>query len=98
MRIVESSYKTASGVIFTGPGLVYDILIGTDGTNDPVVTIYDGLSATNTKEILPTATYDASALGIDGYSTAIGSKVTTGCYIAITCVGTCEVVVKWEKI
>lgn len=98
MRIVETSYMTASGIIFSGRGIVYDVLIGTDGTNDPVVTIYDGLSATNTKEILPTATYDASALGMSGYTTTIGSKVTDGCYIAITCAGTCEVIIKWEKL
>jgi len=98
MRIVESSYKTASGVIFTGRGIVYDVLIGTDGTNDPVVTIYNGLSATNTKELLPTATYDASALGLSGYTTSIGSKVNDGCYVEITCSGACEVVIKWEKI
>ena len=98
MRILESSYKTASGVIFTGRGMIYDVLIGTDGTNDVALTIYDGLSATNTKEILPTVTYDASALGLNGYTTPIGSKVTLGCYIAITCSGSCEVIIKWEKI
>ena len=98
MRIVESSYVTASGIIFTGRGIVYDVLIGTDGTNDPAITIYDGLSATNTKEILPTATYDASALSLNGYTTSVGSKVSDGCYVAITCAGSCEVIVKWEKI
>jgi len=98
MRIVESSYKTASGIVFTGPGIVYDILIGTGGASDPIVTVYNGLSATNTKEILPTATYDADAYGLNGYTTSIGAKVTAGCYIEITTEGTCEVVIKWEKI
>ena len=98
MRIVESSYKTASGIIFTGSGMVYDVLIGTDGTNDVALTIYNGLSATNTKELLPTVTYDASALGLNGYTTSIGSKVNDGCYVEITCSGACEVVIKWEKI
>ena len=98
MRIVESSYVTASGIIFSGRGLVYDVLIGTDGTNDPIITIYNGLNATNTKEILPTATYDASALGMNGYTTSLGSKVTDGCYSAISCVGACEVIIKWEKL
>ena len=98
MRIVESSYLTASGIVFTGRGLVYDILIGTGGLQDPTITVYNGLSATNTKEILPTATYDASAYGLNGYTTNIGSKVTDGCYITITTAGTCEVIVKWEKL
>lgn len=98
MRIVESSYMTASGIIFSGRGVVYDVLIGTDGTNDPTITIYNGLNATNTNEILPTVTYDASALGLNAYTTVLGSKVTDGCYIAITTSGACEVIIKWEKL
>ena len=98
MRLTETSYVTATGVVFSGRGLVYDVLIGTDATNDPEITMYDGNSATNTKQILPTNTYDASQLGLNGYSTSIGTRVNNGCYIVITCGGTCEVIIKWERL
>jgi hypothetical protein len=88
-----SSKKTATGIVLTGQGVFRGMLLGTDGVNDPVVTIYDGLDNSGT-EIIPTATYDASALGLNG---VIGKGVycETGIYVEITCAGTVEVVVEY---
>lgn len=41
-------------------------MLGMDGTNDPTVTIYDHATAASGNEVVPTNTYDASALGANG--------------------------------
>jgi len=86
---------TASTVIHTGPCFLMKIVIGTDGTNDPVVAAYNEAdnSATAAKEILPSITYDASALGINGVVYQYAEYLDTGLYIAIANLGTGSVVV-----
>jgi hypothetical protein len=60
-------YKiAASATIKTGYSKLVGILLSTDGTNDPVVTVYDATSAATDTEVVPTNTYDASALGLNG--------------------------------
>ena len=97
MRIAETTKHTASGVVAHGRGVLYNMQIGCDGTNDPTVTIYDGESTTNAKEIVPTCTYDASALGMNGYTAIVGKKWIRGLYVEITCAGAVEVILDWEK-
>jgi hypothetical protein len=60
--------------------------------NDPVITVYNGLDNSG-GEIVPTCTYDASALGLNGV-TGIdpGIYCDVGLYIEITCAGAVEVV------
>jgi hypothetical protein len=88
----EPTKFTASGIIHTGPCVFMGFLLGTDGVNDPVITVYDGLDNTG-QEIVPSCTYDASAYGLNG-CTGIHQYCTTGLYIEITCVGAVEVVVQ----
>ena len=82
---------TASGLIYSGPCILHGYLVGTDGTNDPEVTIYDNTAASG-NEAIPTCTYDASLLGMNG---ATGMKVLckNGLYVEITCAGAVEVTV-----
>lgn len=81
---------TASALVLTGAGLFRGILIGTDGVNDPVVTVFDNIEASG-EEIIPTTTFDASALGLNGV-TGLNRYVQNGIYILIACVGAVEVV------
>lgn len=93
MRTFRSADKlTASGISHAGECLLGGLLLGTDGVNDPTITVYDGLDNTG-REIVPTTTYDASALGLNGYTGTI-ELCRTGVYIEISCAGTVEVVAK----
>lgn len=85
--------KTESGIVYTGRSVFRGFLLGTDGVNDPTITVYNGLSNSG-DEIVPSCTYDASALGINGV-TGInpGIHCDEGIYLEITCAGTVEVIV-----
>lgn len=75
---------TASGIISNGACVVHGFLIGADGTNDPTITLYDNTSATG-NEVVPTNTYDASLLGINGVIFGEpGIRCETGLYCEIT--------------
>lgn len=84
---------TASGIVRTGPCVFQGFLLGTDGVNDPVITIYNGLDNTGT-EIVPTCTYDASAYGLNGV-VGVNQYCDVGLYIEITCGGAVEAVVQF---
>lgn len=87
---VKPTTKTASGVVYAYPCIFHGFLIGTDGVNDPTITFYDHASAASGQEIVPTATYDASALGLNGV-TGMYQYYANGIYLSITCAGTVEV-------
>jgi acyl-[acyl carrier protein]--UDP-N-acetylglucosamine O-acyltransferase len=72
---------TASGLVYTGPCILQGFTIGTDGANDPEITFYNSLTASGTK-VIPTVTYDASALGINGV-TGIHQYCDIGLYVEI---------------
>jgi hypothetical protein len=86
----EPAKKTASGIIVTGPCVFRGFLLGMDGVNDPVITIFNNTEASG-EEAVPTATYDASALGINGV-VGLMQYCDKGLYVEITCVGAVEVV------
>ncbi len=84
-------YKiAASALIKTGYSKFVGVLLSTDGTNDPIVTVFDDLSNTAGTEVLPTNTYDASALGLNGawfgHEGAIECDV--GVYVEVSNLGT----------
>ena len=79
-----------STLIMSGEGVFLGFLIGMDAINDATITIYDNTSGTG-EEIVPTNTYDASAIGLNGWSPAVPIRVRNGLYINISCSGTCEV-------
>lgn len=71
------------------------ILIGMDKTNDPLITVYHGVDNTG-QEIVPTNTYDASQLGINGLILYYAKKCPLGIYVEITLgAGDVEVVVDY---
>lgn len=91
-RVVEST------LIHTGKGVLMSMLIGTDGVNDPVVAVHDDVDGdTAANEIVPSATYDASALGINGIVLKYSKNFTTGLYIKIANIGSGSVVVDWRS-
>ncbi len=90
------SWHDESGIVYTGPCSLTSFLLGMDGVNDPVITIYDGVDNTG-PEIVPTVTYDASVLGINGAIFHWIKKCDTGIYLEITCAGTVEVVIDYNK-
>jgi hypothetical protein len=85
----------ASTVIHDVPCFLMKIVIGSDGTNNPVVAAYneEDNSATAGKEILPSQTYDAVALGMNGVVYQFAEYCDAGLYIEITNLGTGSVVV-----
>lgn len=87
--------KTASALVHTGPCIFRGFLLGTDGVNDPVITIFNNTTNSG-EEVVPTATYDASALGLNGV-TGKQQYCDTGLYIEITCAGAVEVVLEYAK-
>ena len=86
--------KTSSGVVYAGPCIFHGFLVGTDGIDDPVITIYDHASKAEGQEVVPTTTYDASMLGLNG-ATGINQLCAIGIYLEITCSGTVEVNVQY---
>jgi len=90
MGVVVSKKLSASGMIFTGESILSHMLLGTDGVNDPTITIYDGTDNTG-EEIVPTTTYDSSALGLNGFTLTHVLEFIIGIYVEITCSGTVEV-------
>ncbi len=96
MYSVTSKKLSESGMAATGESVLTHMLLGTDGTNDPVITIYDGLDNTGTERV-PTTTYDASALGLNGFVLATPLEFKIGIYVEITCVGTVEVCCGYKK-
>ena len=89
---------TASTLIHTGEGFLFSFLIGTDTVNDPVFAIYDDADgATPGNQIVPSTTYDASILGINGAVFKVSKNFTTGLYVAIANIGTGSIILDWRS-
>jgi len=82
----------ADQLAFTGRCMFQGFLLGTDGTNDPEITIYDNTAASG-REVVPTTTFDASALGLNGAMIPVDIECNKGIYVGVTCTGACEIVV-----
>jgi hypothetical protein len=88
----EPTKITASGIVHTGPCVFQGFLMGTDGINDPTVTIYNNTAASG-EEVVPTCTYDAAAYGLNGV-TGLNQYCDKGLYIEIAGAGAVEIVVQ----
>ena len=86
---------TATGQAATGAYRFHGFVLGTDGANDPTITIEDSDGTKNAGEIIPTATYDATALGLNGLTGLPdqGIMCNHGILVTITCAGAVEVTV-----
>jgi len=90
-----SAIITATGIVYTGHCMFTHMFIGMDKTNDPQITVYDGIDNTGT-EIVPTNDYDASALGINGFTLTAPIECRIGIYIEIVCAGVVEISIGYK--
>lgn len=89
---------TASALVHTGQGHLFSFLVGIDAVNDPIIAIYDDTDgATPGNQIVPSTTYDASILGINGAVFTVSKRFTTGLYVAIANIGTGSIVIDWRS-
>ena len=91
------STVTSSTAITSSSAVLMGMLIGTDGANDPEITIYDGTDNAGS-EIVPTTTYDASVLGLNGYVSSYDKRAYNGIYVEITCAGSVEVTLDYREV
>lgn len=99
-EIFGTPYRaTASVQVHDGEGFIFSMLIGSDTVNDPVVAIHDCTTGNQAagNQIIPSNTYDASILGINGVVFKISKRVTSGLYIAIANIGTGSVIIDWRS-
>lgn len=89
----DTPHFTGSGVITEHPAVCSGYLIGTDSTNDPTVGMGNN---DNTILIIPTATYDASQLNLNGASTQWRYS-KTGLSLTVLCAGTVFIVPLWQS-
>lgn len=82
MIYAKTNKVTTSGMVYTGKSLLFDILIGLDGVNDPTISVFDGTDSGGVEK-LPTNTYDASKLGLNGVTWQIPRLMDTGIYVLI---------------
>lgn len=95
MITVEAKTITSSQAISSVSSEFVGMLIGTDGVNDPSITVYDN-SVPGGDEIVPTNTYDASRYDLNGVVLPFKVNCSDGIYVAITCAGNVEVTVFWR--
>jgi len=84
---------TSTATIHSAACFLGRILIGTDGVNDPVVAVYNNTAATDATRVIPSVTYDASALGLNGVVLEFAEYLSTGLHVTISNIGTGEVIV-----
>lgn len=76
---------TGGSIVINRPCVFYGYIVGMDGTNDPTITIYDNSNAASGHEPVPTNTYDASVLGVNGAMLpADGTRCRNGLYCYTT--------------
>lgn len=92
MKLANVVLMTASGIVTSKDAYLLGMQIGTDGVNDPTITIYKGTAAVQGNELVPTATYDAAKEGIQGFVAAYLKGAPSGIYCEITCAGAVEVI------
>lgn len=68
---------------------ILGILVETDGTNDPTVTVRDNTVASG-DAVMPATTFDASALGLNGF-TGLRIPCKTAIHVVIVCAGAAKV-------
>ena len=99
-QIYGTPYRAAASVqIHDGEGFLFSFLIGTDTVNDPIVAIHDCATGNQAaaNQIVPSTTYDASILGINGVVFQVSKRFTSGLYIAIANIGTGAVILDWRS-
>jgi len=90
--MLRGRYKTLTetGSVVDGGGYLMGIMVGTDGVNDPEITVHDNTEASG-DEIIPTTTVDASVLGFNGAMFGFPVAFRKGLYLTVSAAGTKEV-------
>lgn len=89
---LSSGSKTADALILTGKGVLKDIVLNTDGTNNATIVVYDGTSATGTT--LFTGTCLAANITC---VVSLNRKVSIGIYADITTAGSLAYTIGYRK-
>lgn len=76
----HSAVLSASGIVYTGPCILYSVKVVTAGTS---ITVYDNTAASGTAPITAEATAAAGAVVTPGGASA-GVRMDTGIYLALT--------------
>lgn len=93
MKLATAIYFNGSGSLYATACTLVGFLLGADGVNDPTITFYDGQAAVSGNEVIPTCTYDASALGLNGVMPgAMEIDCPNGIYVSVSGLGTGECV------
>lgn len=93
--VTGTNVSAQSYGVYTGKCTYHGFRLGMDGTNDVTLTIKDG-----NIEILPTNTYDASVLGLNGEVLPTQAEITCDSDITVvaTCTGTFELIVIYNEL
>jgi hypothetical protein len=93
----DVEHITASQIITSSRAILFGYQIGADAVNNPTITVYTGTDNTG-KIIVPTVTYLASALGMNGLIISYIKKAYDGIYVEITTAGTVSVAIDYRVI
>lgn len=89
---LSSGNKTADALILTGKGVLKDLIINTDGTNNAAIIIYDNTSAAGT------VVFTGTCLGPNiTCIVSLNRKISTGIYADITTTGSLTYTIGYRK-
>ena len=88
---------STTATITSSSAVLAGMQIGTDSANDPTITVYDGTDNTG-NEIVPTTTYDASALGLNGFVASYKKRAYNGIFVEVSIgAGAVEVTIDYRN-
>jgi len=90
-----STRLTASGQVHTAPCYLFDMVIGSDGVNNPTIAVYNEATSDKTaaKRVFPYQTYDALSFGLNGVILQFPKYLSEGLYVEIVNLGSGEVII-----
>jgi len=95
--ITVDKSDTGSAIV-AEPCLFGGVLIATDGTNKPTITIHDNASAASGEEVLPENEYGVSAEALQGAMPGWPGVICDGLYLTYTDAGSSKMTVYYRKI
>lgn len=84
---LKAKKMSASGVVCAEECFYGGFVLGTDGVNNPTITIYDNAAAASGTELTPTAEYDATLLGLNGHEKGKVTIANNGIYFEMNAGG-----------
>ena len=74
--------RTSSGQVTSKESFLLGVLLGTDGVNDVRFSMHNGTD-NGDPEVIPSCTYDASALGMNGVMLPFNAYCPDGIYLNV---------------